>query len=146
MLLVIVGVIVKWGQSTDSKHMDQMQTDLDGIGTKINRIDAGCIEQTTKLDELKSRMDRNDLVVQGLATVDGEFKAKLDELARQSSGLQRDMTSLITESSARIMESIGNLKVDLARLQAAKEERDNTILPMMENLMKAAMSRRPENS
>lgn len=140
---VLGAIIVKWGQSADSKRLeqaeksrDQIAHDLNELGIKVDKIDKSCIERTTQQDELRSRLDRNEIVMQGMLTTDGELKAKLDTLTLQNVGLQRDMTTLINESGARIMENVTGLRVEIAELRAAKQERD-AIAPLMERFVQS---------
>lgn len=143
-LLVLSGVIVKWGQGRFQKELEMAEEaqkktadDLTALGKKVDDLDKGCIEETARTGEMRSRLDRQDLILQGVLTQQGEFKAGITALHAQSVELQRDMTTLITESGRQVNTSIQSLALDLARLEAAAKERDR-MSEVIDRFMRAA--------
>jgi chromosome segregation ATPase len=152
MLLTIIGAIVKWGQSTDTKRMDVMdkritdlkqdsdnkivdvQKDITELGKKLDRLDKDCIERDTEFNGLTSRVDRHDQTLENVMTSIGEFKGQIAALTAQSVNLQRDMTATITESSRQIETSINGLRIEVATMRAAKQERD-ALTPLFQQMM-----------
>lgn len=130
-LLVLAGVIVKWGQGRFQKELEMTEEaqkktadDLTALGRKVDDIDKGCIEQTARTGEMRSRIDKQEIVMQAVLTQQGEFKAGIAALHQQNVELQRDITTLITESGRQVNTSIQALALDLRELQAGAKERD----------------------
>lgn len=137
---VIIGVFVRWGQSKftedvkDMKHRqgeleDALKSlapvkDLNQLGERVNEIDRGCIEQTTNLRTLTTRVDRQEVMLQQIIASQGEQKAGITLLQNQGTALQHEMTMMIMESGARIQNLVQELALKVERLDASKGERD----------------------
>lgn len=131
MLTVIIGVIVKWGQSHETAQLKNLEDvdkalahDLNALGLKVDTLNQDCIKRTTVQDGFEVRLSRMDVTIQQILVVQGEFKSGIEMLRSQGVELQRDMTSLIMESGRRIETSVQQVAVEVAELRAARQERD----------------------
>lgn len=131
MTLLLGGIIVKWGQGRFQKELEMSEDankktadDVTNLGIKVDKIDRGCIEETARTAELRSRLDKQDIVQQNVLTMQGKFEAGIAALHAQNTELQRDITTLITDTAGRTNLAVQALAIDLARLDSAAKERE----------------------
>lgn len=136
----VILTFIRWGQSKFADDIKDLKgeykelteradktaslTELNALGARVNEIDRGCIEQATLVSELRSRLDRYDVLLQQIVSQQGENKAGVATLRDQGTSLQHDMTVLITESSSRVQASVHDLALKVEGLRAGREERD----------------------
>jgi methyl-accepting chemotaxis protein len=121
---VIIGIVVKMGQTKFADDVNQAKIDNTELGKKVDKLDKDCIGQTGRVDALESRHDKMDVVMAQVLLTQGEHKSGIAGLTSQMTSLQHDITMLITESAARMQESVHQLALKVERLDASKEERD----------------------
>jgi uncharacterized protein YoxC len=133
---LIIGIVVKMGQTKFAEDIKEAKLDITNLGIKVDGIDKGCIEQTAKLTECNRRVDRQEVLLQGVIATQGEQKAGIEGINRQMTSLQSDMTALITSSSKAISDDVHNLALKVERLGASKDERDRIGLVLEKILTK----------
>lgn len=121
---LIIGIVVRMGQSKFATDIKEAKDDVTNLGKKVDAIDKGCIAQATKQVECDRRVDRIDIVIQGVLATQGEQKAGIEGINRQMTSLQSDMTALITSSAKAISDDVHELALKVERLDASKGERD----------------------
>lgn len=136
----VILTFVKWGQSkfaedikdtkaglkdiTEQVNKTATMAEVNALGSRVNDIDRGCIEQAALAMELRSRVDRHEVLLQQMVSQQGENRAGIAALRDQGTSLQHDMTMLITESSSRVQTSVHDLALKVESLRAGREERD----------------------
>lgn len=126
MILVVTGVVVKWGQSSFAKRLDVQEHDLNEVGKRINQLSAECTESNARRDELRARFDRREPVMDQIIKDLGHLESTATGLEKADRGLQIDMMTMIQSSLKDRDEKIDTMGRELARLQARLEERENS--------------------
>jgi hypothetical protein len=116
MILVIVGVIVKWGQSAFKERLDKAVDDIEAIGTKVDEADKTSLEEFVKSSDTRDRVTRLEIQLRSLETGHGRNEASIDTLEKQVNSQQGSMLIAMTDQLSDRDEKITKLEVAAGRL------------------------------
>jgi prefoldin subunit 5 len=123
MIAIVTGVVVKWGQSALMKQLDKLEHDMDEIGKKLNRTDETCTKSSTRHEELRTRFDRKESVIEGLLVTQGKQEASIKSASDLVNVNQNSVIVMLNDQMRERDKEITALKVEIGKLQERNETR-----------------------
>jgi chromosome segregation ATPase len=125
-VLLTAGIFVKWGQSAFAKRLDKVETDLNGVGGRIASLETGCASSNAKHEELRSRIDRREVVLDNLLIDMGKHDASILSTEKLCHGLQGSFIIMMNDALADRDKQITELRIALGKLESKLEERESS--------------------
>jgi|SRR3954468_8846838 len=117
MIGTMIALVVRLSTGKFRDDVRDTQADVTALGKKVDNMAKDFAAEQKQSETVRIEVKQHATEIGNIREAQGEVRAGLEALRSANVELQRDITSAITESGARLADQITLIRVEVARLQ-----------------------------